>query len=686
MKNFCPEKPIFTHQPNALYLKKLFHLFFYRAMSRFLKSFINSTAGKVTLGTTSLAAGTIVYLDFIRSPNSANVSNTYNALTKQVAPPPTRSELVEKLKKTPKFDMLIIGGGAVGSGTALDAATRGLNVCLLEKTDFAAGTSSKSTKMAHGGVRYLEKAIFQLSKAQLDLVIEALNERGNMLRTAPHLCSVLPIMIPVYKWWQVPYFFMGCKMYDWFAGHQNLRSSTVFSREMTAAMAPMLDDANIKATCVYHDGTFNDSRMNSTLAITAIQHGATVLNYFNVEQLLKDPTSGKITGVKAKDLETGEIYDIPATSVVNATGPLTDKILEMDEDPLGLPPKTPQLPKMVVPSSGVHVVLPEYYCPRDMGLLDPSTSDGRVMFFLPWQGKVLAGTTDTPLSTVPENPVPFEEEIQDILKELQKYIVFPVKRDDVLSAWSGIRPLVRDPKKLPKGKDAAQGNTQGLVRSHLITVSDNDLVTIAGGKWTTYREMAEDTVNAVIKKFEFEQELKPCQTKKIMLIGGDDYSKNYSARLIHEYRIPLKLAKHLSHNYGSRAALILELYQESDYNKLPITLAASETFLPSHLAATADNQLSFQAFDEPFTIAELKYSLKYEYSRTPIDFLARRTRLAFLNAREAALAVDGVVEIMRQDLGWDDKTANRLRAEANDFIGKMGISTKRFDVEDFVVQ
>lgn len=652
-------------------------------MSRFLKS----TIGKISLTSASLVGGTIIYLDFVRPPVVADLSNSYKPLSKSVAkPPPSRAELVENLNKTKNFDVLIIGGGATGTGTAVDAATRGLNVCMLEKTDFAAGTSSKSTKMAHGGVRYLEKAIFQLSKAQLDLVIEALNERGNMLRTAPHLCSILPIMIPVYKWWQVPYFFMGCKMYDWFAGHQNLRSSTIFSREMTAAMAPMMDDSNLKATCVYHDGTFNDARMNATLALTAVENGATVLNYFNVEQLLKNP-QGKLTGVKAKDLESGEIYTINATSVVNATGPFADKILEMDNDPEGLPPKTPQPPRMVVPSSGVHIVLPEYYCPRDMGLLDPSTSDGRVMFFLPWQGKVLAGTTDTPLKSVPENPIPSEEEIQDILKELQKYIVFPVQRDDVLSAWSGIRPLVRDPSKMPKGKDADPNSTQGLVRSHLITKSPSNLVTISGGKWTTYREMAEETVDTLVNSFDFDgKKLLPCQTNKIMLIGGDDYSKNYSARLIHEYRIPLKLAKHLSHNYGSRSSLILDLYQQSDYNKLPITLAASKSFSPSETTASIENQLSYQSFDEPFTIAELKYSLKYEYIRTPIDFLARRTRLAFLNAREALSAVDGVVEIMSKELKWTPAISEKMRADAQDYIGKMGISAKRFDVEDFVVQ
>lgn len=642
---------------------------------------------KTALAAAAGVGGTIVYLDFIRPPVVSDLSSSYKPLRKELATPPTRESLLNKLETTPKFDVIVVGGGATGTGTAVDAATRGLNVCLLEKSDFASGTSSKSTKMAHGGVRYLEKAIFQLSKAQLDLVIEALNERGNMLRTAPHLCSVLPIMIPVYKWWQVPYFFVGCKMYDWFAGHQNLRSSTVFSREMTSAIAPMMDDSNLKATCVYHDGTFNDARMNATLAITAIDQGATVLNYMEVKQLVKK--DDKITGVLAIDRETGKEYNINATATVNATGPFADKLLEMDKDPQGLPPKIDQPPRMVVPSSGVHVVLPEYYCPRDMGLLDPSTSDGRVMFFLPWQGKVLAGTTDTPLKSVPENPIPTEEDIQDILQELQKYIVFPVNRTDVLSAWSGIRPLVRDPSTIPEDEEPGSGSTQGLVRSHFITQSPSGLLTISGGKWTTYREMAQETVDTLVKNYDFDGKnnaLLPCQTNKIILAGGEDYSKNYSARLIHEYRIPLKLAKHLSHNYGSRASLILELYHQSDYNKLPITLAANKSFEPSDDKESEENILSYQSFDEPFTIAELKYSLKYEYTRTPVDFLARRTRLAFLNAREALSAVDGVCAIMEHELKWDEETTKKMKFEANDYIGKMGISPKRFDVEEFIVQ
>lgn len=635
---------------------------------------------KAAAGATAAVGAGVVYLDFVKPANPPSMVAHRKPLLKELPPPPSREQLLQTLDK--EFDVLVIGGGATGTGTALDAQTRGLDVCLLEKRDFALGTSSKLTKMAHGGVRYLEKAIFQLLKDQLDLVIEALNERGNMLRTAPHLVTVLPIMIPVYKWWKVPYFFVGCKMYDWFAGSQNLRSLTIFSREMTAAIAPMMDDANLKATCVYHDGSFNDARMNATLAITAIDKGATCLNYMEVKQLIKK--DGKIVGVHAQDRENFKDYFVKAKCVVNATGPWADRILDMDADPEGKPPADgPLPPKMVVPSLGVHVVLPEYYCPRDIGLLDPSTSDGRVMFFLPWQGKVLAGTTDTPLKLVPENPIPSEEDIQDILNELQKYMVFPVAREDVLLAWSGIRPLVRDPAKIPKHGDSG---TQALVRSHLLTTSPSGLITISGGKWTTYREMAEETVNKVVELNFKNRDLKPCQTNHLVLAGGEDYYKNYAGRLIHEYKIPEKLAKHLASNYGLRASLILELYAQLDFNKLPVTVAVLDDFHPSHEVAHEDNTLSYLSYDEPFTVAELLYSLKYEYTRTPMDFLGRRTRLAFLNARQALAAIDGVVEIMRKEHNWDDAYALRMKTEAEDRIGKMGISPKRFSVEQFVVQ
>lgn len=578
--------------------------------------------------------------------------------------PPLREDLVSKLQSE-KFDVLVIGGGAVGTGVALDAATRGLKVSLVEKNDFASGTSSKSTKMAHGGVRYLEKAVFQLSKAQLDLVIEALNERASIIHNAPHLATILPIMIPVYHYWQVPYFYVGTKLYDLFAGSQNLKSSYLLSKSSASTIAPMLDNKDLVAGLVYHDGLFNDARMNTTLALTAIENGATVVNYVEVKQLLKDKESNKLIGAVAVDRETGKEITIKATSVVNATGPFSDTILQMDNDPNGLPPAVEQPPKMVVPSAGVHIILPEFYCPKEMGLLDASTSDGRVMFFLPWQGKVLAGTTDTPQKRISDYPVPTEEEIDDILKELQKYIKFPVRKEDVLSAWSGIRPLVRNPDSVTE-EDLEGGSTQGLVRSHLIYKSATGLLTISGGKWTTYREMAQETVDNLVLDFNYNKELKPCQTRDLVLVGGEGYDGTFASRLLQKYSTTEKVAEHLASNYGTRAPIILELFEDSKENKLPIILANHQK------EKVVDS--GYQDFEFPFTIAELKYSMKYEYARTPVDFLARRTRLAFLNAKEALKAIDGVVDIMADELNWSSVTKKQHRDYAIDYISKMGIT------------
>ncbi|SCV06223.1 LANO_0H24806g1_1 [Lachancea nothofagi CBS 11611] len=592
---------------------------------------------------------------------------------------PTREELMEKMAKTEEFDVLIIGGGATGTGSAVDATTRGLNVALVEMNDFASGTSSKSTKMAHGGVRYLEKAFWELSKAQLDLVIEALNERGHMLETAPHLCKVLPIMIPVYNYWQVPYFYVGCKMYDLFAGSQNLKSSYMMSAKRASEVAPMLDASILKAGLVYHDGSFNDSRMNAALAVTAIERGATALNYIEVTQLMKNEKTGRVEGAIARDRETGQEFRIKAKVVVNATGPFSDRLLQMDNDKKGLPRNdliqfaneghdsigsrvAVSNPRMVVPSAGVHIVLPAFYCPKDIGLLDAKTSDGRVMFFLPWQGKVLAGTTDIPMKQVPENPTATEADIQDILKELQHYIKFPVKREDVLSAWAGIRPLVRDPRTLKEGDDVS--STQGLVRNHFLFTSDNGLVTIAGGKWTTYREMAEETIDEVVKVGHFQA--KPCVTKKIKLAGAEGWDPNFVAMLAQKYRLSSKMAEHLANSYGTRSPIICEMFKIDDRNQLPVTFGGREN-------VTVYQNVNFDSFRYPFTIAELKYSVKYEYTRTALDFLMRRTRFGFLDARQALAAVDGTVSVMGDELNWDDNRRQSERQQASDFIKTFGV-------------
>lgn len=596
---------------------------------------------------------------------------------------PSRQDLLNKLSnKSTIFDVLIIGGGATGTGCALDAQSRGLNVALVEQNDFASGTSSKSTKLAHGGVRYLEKAFTQFSKDQLNLVIEALNERAHLLNTAPHLSKVLPIIIPIYNYWQIPYYYLGCKFYDLFAGNQNLRKSFTLSKNQMNHIAPMLDQTNLKLGLVYHDGIFNDSRFCLSLVLTAVSQGATIMNYIQVTQLLKDPSTGKLFGAKLKDRETGQVFAVKAKTIVNATGPFSDVILQMDNNKEGLPDKINNIPnnsstssdeqpkiavrnpKMVVPSAGVHIILPSYYCPKNMGLLDANTEDGRVMFFLPWMGKVIAGTTDIPLKQVPNNPIPTESDIQDILKELQHYIKFPVKREDVLSAWAGIRPLVKDPRltteqvSIPSHKDA----TQGLVRSHFLFTSPTGLITIAGGKWTTFREMAEETIDEVIKvgKFNKLQNLKPCNTKKIKLIGSQNWDLNYEAFLQQTYQVSPALSEYLSNSYGDHSPVICELFKNDSKNKLPLAMAGN-------------NECSCSASDYPYTIGELKYSIHNEYIRTPLDFLLRRTRFTFLDAKESLKALEGTVNIMAKELNWDSTKKSHEFERAKKYILTFGI-------------
>lgn len=336
------------------------------------------------------------------------------------------------------YDLLVIGGGATGTGIALDAATRGLKVALVERDDFSSGTSSKSTKLVHGGVRYLEKAVWNLDYSQYQLVKEALRERKTFLHTAPHLSSWLPIMLPLQKWWQAPYFWAGTKFYDFLAGSEGIESSYFLNRSKAIDAFPMLKKENLIGALVYYDGQHNDSRMNISLAMTAALYGATVVNHLEVTSLQKD-ANGKLCGARVRDLIPGmngsksgsEEFTVRAKGIINATGPFADAIVQMDE------PKTREI---VAPSLGVHVVLPGYLSPQNMGLIDPSTSDGRVIFFLPWQGNTIAGTTDSPCK-ITKNPIAGEEDISWILNEIRGYLSpdINMQRSDILAAWSGTR-------------------------------------------------------------------------------------------------------------------------------------------------------------------------------------------------------------------------------------------------------
>lgn len=560
-------------------------------------------------------------------------------------PPPSRSEVIEKIKKnTDKYDMVVVGGGATGVGVALDAATRGLKVAMLEREDFSAGTSSKSTKLVHGGVRYLEKAVWHADYDQYKLVKEALAERKIFLDIAPHLSFALPIMIPLYKYWQLPYYWMGVKCYDILAGSQNLESSYMMTRSMALEKFPMLYDDNLKGAVVYYDGSHNDSRMNVSIAMTAVEQGVDVLNHCEVTSLTKDDEQ-QINGLTATDIETGEHLNLKSKCVVNATGPFCDSLRKMDD---------PEAKSIVAPSSGTHVVLPGWLTPKDMGLLDPATADGRVLFFLPWQGSTIAGTTDDPCEVTRE-PLPTEEQINFVLKDVRKYIrgKADVRREDVLAAWTGIRPLVMDPEKM------SSGGSQNVVRNHLVTVSKGGLVTIAGGKWTTYRQMAEETVDECVERFNLPAK-SGSQTKTTLLVGAADWTPYRYIDLIQQYNLDPEVARHLSENYGTRAFTVAQL---------SAALSGNGTAEAPYATATRGKRI---LSPYPFIDGELVYAIHYEYANTAIDFLARRTRLAFLNVRAAYEALPRVIEVMAEELGWSEIRQKQEYDDAKTFLRTMG--------------
>ncbi|KAK3083316.1 hypothetical protein FSP39_019284 [Pinctada imbricata] len=459
------------------------------------------------------------------------------------APLPSRQQLWNSLEKE-EFDVLVVGGGATGCGVAFDAVSRGLKTALVEKFDYGAGTSSRSTKLIHGGVRYLEKAVFNLDIEQYRMVKEALSERANLIQIAPHLAYPFPIMLPIYKLWQVPYFWAGIKSYDLVAGKQLLHRSFYLSKKKALEKFPMLKKDALVGALVYYDGQHDDARMNIAIAMSAIRMGGSLLNYTEVVEIHKSKDStGKdvVSGAKIRDRITGKEVDVKAKCVVNAAGPYTDRIRLMDN---------PENKKICQPSSGVHIVLPDYYSPERMGLLDPSTSDGRVIFFLPWQKHTLAGTTDTPCE-ISDYPSPTEKEIQFILNEVKNYLNpdVEVRRGDVLSAWCGIRPLVSDPNK---------ENTQSIARNHIIEVSHDNLITIAGGKWTTYRHMAEETVDKAVQICG----LKPksaCRTKGLLLDGAHGWTPTLFIRLVQDFGLENEVAQHLAATYGDKSFKVAKM-------------------------------------------------------------------------------------------------------------------------------
>ncbi|XP_027366286.1 glycerol-3-phosphate dehydrogenase SDP6, mitochondrial-like isoform X2 [Abrus precatorius] len=539
------------------------------------------------------------------------------------------------------LDILVIGGGATGSGVALDAVSRGLRVGLVEREDFSSGTSSRSTKLIHGGVRYLEKAVFKLDYGQLKLVFHALEERKQVIDNAPHLCHALPCMTPCFDWLEVVYYWLGLKMYDLVAGARLLHLSRYYSAKESVELFPTLaregKGRSLRGTVVYYDGQMNDARLNVGLACTAALAGAAVLNHAEVVSLLKDDTGERITGARIRDNLTGKEFDTYAKVIVNAAGPFCDSVRKMADK---------NARDMISPSSGVHIILPDYYSPEGMGLIVPKTKDGRVVFMLPWLGRTVAGTTDSN-TTITFLPEPHEDEIQFILDAISDYLNVKVRRTDVLSAWSGIRPLAMDP---------SAKNTESISRDHVVFEDHPGLVTITGGKWTTYRSMAEDAVNTAIKS----GKLNPtngCITNKLRIVGGEEWDPASFTVLTQQY-VRMKVtykgkvvpgimdsstAKHLSHAYGTLAQRVAAIAQNENLGKR-------------------------LAHGYPFLEAEVAYCARHEYCESAIDFIARRSRLAFLDTDAAGRALPRVIQILAAEHKWDRSRQKAELQKAKEFL------------------
>jgi glycerol-3-phosphate dehydrogenase len=518
----------------------------------------------------------------------------------------SREQHLQPLKDGRTFDLIVIGGGATGCGVALDAATRGLKVALIEKNDFSEGTSSRSTKLVHGGVRYLEMAIKRLDRVQYNLVKDGLRERGILLKNARHLSNRLPLITPLYKWLDVPYVFSGLKLYDLLSGKQNIGHSRLLSRKEALRRFPRLKAEGLKAGVLYYDGQFNDARMALSLALTAEHYGASIVNHVAVVGLLKK--NGRINGVEVFDSLSGDSWQLQAKGVINAAGPFADKIRMMDN---------PAASKILSASTGIHLVLDKRFAPPDTGLMIPETEDGRVLFVLPWEGHALIGTTDEP-ATINEHPRPLESEMDYLLRHVTQYFNLKVKKTDIKAVWSGLRPLVSDPKAVDTAK---------LARDHVIEDSASGLLTIAGGKWTTYRKMALDTVDHAIKRFSLSA-LKPdCQTERLPILGSANYDEKGDIKLREKYGFDEKVASYLNRTYGDQAEFIAEL----------AVAGYGARLVESH----------------PVIEAEVLYAARHELAERVIDVLARRMPLAMLDTEAAKLAAPRVMEIMSEELGWD---------------------------------
>ncbi len=493
-----------------------------------------------------------------------------------------RKELTDRLEdlNTGEWDFCIIGGGATGLGTAVDAASRGYKTILLEKHDFAKGTSSRSTKLVHGGVRYLQQG-------NIKLVMEALRERGILKQNAPHLVKDQSFIVPNYKWWEGPYYGLGLKVYDWMAGTLGLGASEILSTEEILQQAPTLDASGLRGGVLYHDGQFDDARLAVNLAQTAIEQGAIVLNYFSVNDIVK--VNGKTAGVTATDTRTNKNYLIKAKAVINATGVFSDSIQQMDE---------PGQAATISPSQGIHIVLDKSFLPGNAAIMIPHTDDGRVLFAVPWHNRIIVGTTDTPVSEIRSEPMPTRSEIDFLLEHASRYLTKDPVDADIKSVFSGLRALVKSSAK----------RTAEISRDHSIVRSASGLISILGGKWTTYRKMAQDVVDFAAGAVSLEK--KECITRSLP---------------IHGHTADTNLADP-DYYYGSDRILLKELYDSEP---------GSDKLIHPSL---------------PYTKGEIIFAVRNEYCHTVEDALSRRTRALLLDTAASIESAPEVARIMAAEL------------------------------------
>ena len=511
--------------------------------------------------------------------------------------PLLRSALMDRIRgETKRWDLVVIGGGATGVGIAVDAASRGYSVALLEQDDFGKGTSSRSTKLIHGGVRYLQQG-------NVPLVMEALKERGILRRNAPHLVHDLRFIVPNYQWWEAPFYGVGMKVYDALAGRYNFGRSRNLSVEETLERIPTLETGGLRGGVSYHDGQFDDARLLIHLLLTALEQGAVAVNHVRVTEILRD--GDFVDGVVAQDRESGERLELKARLVVNATGVFADGVRRLDD---------PGVTPLIRPSQGVHIVLDRSFMPGDSAIMVPHTDDGRVLFAIPWNERVLVGTTDTPVDEISLEPRPLEEELDFLLTHAARYLTRDPGREDVLSMFAGLRPLIRS--------DGAGGDTAALSREHSILVSKSGMLTIAGGKWTTYRKMAQDVVDHAVTLAGLEP--RPCVTKRLAIHGHHPNAGRFG-----------RLAP-----YGADAPRVEALIR----------------FRPD-LGEPLHPRL-------PVLRGEVVWAIREEMAVTVDDILSRRTRSLILDARAAMEAAPDVARILADELGYDEA---RVQTEVESF-------------------